>query len=170
MWDVTYKAAGLITTTNIKISADAKTMTTVSTGKKPDGQDFVKRLTAQRVSGGPGLVGKWKSTKVDASPDSWDVGPNGDDGLTFEFGDSATECSVRFDNKDYPCTGPTGIPKGFTVSVQKTGARSIAFTVKADGKAISSDAINVSADRMTLNDENMPAATKEKTKAVYDKQ
>ena len=161
---------GSMTTTNTtKISADGKTMTVTSRGKKPNGESFEMNATWVRVSGGPGLVGKWKSTKVQVSTEMWEITANGDDGLTMTIVDYKAVCSVKFDGKDYPCTGPT-MPRNFTMSARKTGARSVEFTEKMDGKVVYTDLFTVSSDGKTITDEAAPAGGNEKIKIVYDKQ
>ena len=160
---------GMTTTETIRISADGKTMTVASRGKKPNGENFEMNATWARVSGGPGLEGKWKSTKVQASTEMWEIAANGDDGLTMKIVDYNAVCSVKFDGKDYPCTGPT-IPKSFTMAAKKTGAHSVEFTEKMDGKVVYSDLFTVSSDGKTITDDAAPAGSSEKIKIVYDKQ
>jgi transketolase len=144
-------------------------MTVTSKGTKPNGEAFNDSITLQRTSGGPGLAGKWKSTEVKSSTEMWDISPNGDDGLTMKIVDFNAICTMKFDGKDYPATGPT-VPKNFTLAVKKTGARSLEMTEKMDGKVISMDTFTISADGKTLTDDAVPAGTTEKIKAVYDKQ
>jgi len=168
-WENVTKMGTMVTTGTSKISADGKTMTTVDKGKKPNGEDFLESSTWQRVSGGPGILGTWKSTKVQTTTENWEISANGDDGLTFKIADYNAVCSLKFDSKDYPCTGPT-MPKGFMMSAKKTGARSIEITDKMDGKVIFNDMFSVAADGKTMTDEGTAAGTKEKVTVVYDKQ
>jgi hypothetical protein len=152
-----------------KISADGKTMTVTSKGKKPNGEDFVATSTSQRISGGPGLEGKWKSTEVKGFTEVWDIKANGDDGLTMTIVDYNAACVMKFDGKDYPATGPT-VPKNFTLAIRKAGARALTMTEKMDGKVVYNDAFTVSADGKTLTNEAGAPGSSEKIKAVYDKQ
>lgn len=168
-WETTIKMGSMTTTYTTKISADGKTMTATSRGKKPNGENFEMNATWLRVSGGPGLAGKWKSTEVQASTEMWEITANGDDGLTLKIVDYNVVCSVKFDGKDYPCTGPT-IPKNFNMAAKKTGARSVEFTEKMDGKLVYSDLFTVSSDGKTITDDAAPAGSSEKIQIVYDKQ
>ena len=84
-WETIYKQGAMTTTSITKISADGRTMTADTKGKKPNGEDFQESATSERVSGGPGLAGKWKSTEVQVSTENWEIGPNGDDGLTMKI-------------------------------------------------------------------------------------
>jgi hypothetical protein len=168
-WETTYRLNGVVLSVETThISADGKTMTVTAKGTKPNGEAFNDSTTLQRTSGGPGLTGKWKSTAVKSSTEMWEITPNGDDGLTMKIVDFNAVCTLKFDGKDYPATGPT-IPKNFTLAVRKTGARSLEMTEKMDGRVVSADTFTVSADGKTLTDEAVPAGTTEKIKAVYDK-
>jgi hypothetical protein len=66
-WETIYKQGTMTTTSITTISPDGKRMTSKSTGTKPNGEDFQVTATSERVSGGAGLAGKWKSTKVQAT-------------------------------------------------------------------------------------------------------
>jgi hypothetical protein len=168
-WEAAYKQGSMTTTSVTKISADGKTMTEKSTGKKPNGEDLLETATWERVSGGPGLLGKWKSAKVQTTTESWEISANGDDGLTMKVVDYDAVCKLKFDGKDYPCIGPT-MPKNFTIAARKVGPRTVEFTDKLDGKPAFSDVFTVSPDGKTLVDDASPAGSKEKLKLVYDKQ
>jgi hypothetical protein len=169
-WETTNKFNGTVLSVDTtSISADGKTMTVISKGTKPNGEAFEDSATLQRVSGGPGLAGKWKSTAVKVSADQWEITPNGDDGLTLKILDYNASVSVKFDGKDYPVTGPT-VPKNYTLSAKKTGARRIDFIEKMDGKEVSSDVFTVSADGKSFTDESVATGTTEKSRAVYEKQ
>ena len=168
-WETRYKMGTMTTVATTRISADGKTMTVNSKGKKPNGEDIVENATLQRVSGGPGLAGKWKSTKVQTTAEMWEITANGEDGLTFKIVDYNAVCAVKFDGKDYPCTGPT-MPKDFMMSAKKTGARTIDFSEKMGGKTMYSDIFTVSADGKTLTDDSGAAGSTERMKIIYDKQ
>jgi hypothetical protein len=168
-WETISKTPGMQVTDTTKISADGKTMTVASKGKKPNGEAFEMTSSSKRVSGGPGLAGKWKSTEVKAATEMWDFTPNGDDGITMTIADYNAVCAMKFDGKDYPATGPT-LPKNFTLAIKKTGPRSLEMTEKMDGKVVYNDAFTVSADGKTLTDEAGAPGSSEKVKAVYDKQ
>jgi hypothetical protein len=168
-WETAVKMGGMTTTQTTTISADGKTMTVTAAGKKPNGENFKMDATWVRVSGGPGLVGKWKSTKVQASAETWEIAANGDDGLTMKIVDYNAVCSVKFDGKDYPCTGPT-MPPNFTMAARKTGPRSVEFSEKMDGKMVYRDLFTVSSDGKSITDDAAPAGSTEKIKIIYDKQ
>lgn len=169
-WETTYRLNGAVLSVDTtRLSADGKTLTMTSKGTKPNGEAFSDSATLQRVSGGPGLAGKWKSTEVKTSTQMWDISPNGDDGLTMKIVDYNAVCSMKFDGKDYPATGPT-VPKNFTLAIKKTGARSLEMTEKMGGKVVFVDSFSVSADGKTLTDVGAAPGSSEKMTAVYDKQ
>jgi len=168
-WETVGKMGDLVIHQTTKISADGKTMTVSGKGKKPNGEPIEEDSIWQRVSSGAGLVGKWKSNKVQVTSENWEFCANGDDGLTLEISDYKTECSVKFDGKGYPCTGPT-MPKNFLMTARKAGPRSLEFTETMDGKVVYRDLFTVSADGKTMTDEAAAAGANEKIKVVYDKQ
>jgi hypothetical protein len=169
-WETTYRMNGkVLSVDTTRISADGKTMTITAKGTKPNGEAFNDTTTLQRVSGGPGLAGKWKSTEVKASTEMWDISPNGDDGLTMKIVDFNAICTMKFDGKDYPATGPT-VPKNLTLAAQKASPRSLDMTEKMDGKVVFLFSFTVSADGKTLTSDGGAPGSSEKTQAVYDKQ
>jgi hypothetical protein len=131
---------------------------------------FAAVIAAMMAAESP-FIGKWKLNpiKVQAPTENWEISANGDDGLTMKIVDYDAVCSVKFDGEDYPRTGPT-MPKSFMMSAKKTGARTVEFTEKMDGKVVFSDVFSVSSNGKTLVDEATPAGPKEKIKIVYDKQ
>jgi hypothetical protein len=78
-------------------------------------------------------------------------------------------CDGKLDGKDYPCTGPT-LPPGWTVAMTKAGARSLALSVKKDGKPFYKVTYTVAADGKTMTEVGGATATNETVKIVYDRQ
>src|SRR3974377_576802 len=61
-WEETEKTNGKLNgTSTMKMSADGKMLTIDSKRVKADGGTANDSMTLQRVSGGPGLEGKWKT-------------------------------------------------------------------------------------------------------------
>jgi hypothetical protein len=170
-WETTWKLNGkVLTTDTLTLSSDNKTLTINSKGTKPNGETIDDTIALQRVSGGPGLPGKWKTKNVkSSSPSTLELSPSGEDGLTFKVVDMGLTCESKLDGKDYPCTGPSMAP-GWTVALAKTGARSFDMTVKMNGKDLYKVGYTVSANGKTLTESGGATATGEKIKVVYDRQ
>ena len=169
-WQVTWKMNGKVEAVDtMHLSADGKTMTIDTKGTKPNGDAINDSATLTRESGGPGLAGKWKSTKVNTSADHWDISANGADGLTFKLVDYNATASMKFDGKDYDVVGPT-VPKGYTLGGKQAGPRRIEITEKMAGKPVGMDVFTVSADGKTMTDEYVAAGTNEKMTSIYERQ
>jgi hypothetical protein len=170
-WETTIKQDGkLIVTETSRLSPDGKTLTLNTKGPKPAGGTFEETVVYERMSGGPGLEGKWKTKNIKGSaPTVLELAPSGNDGLTIRIPDFQINCEAKFDGKDYPATGPT-VPPGLTIAVTKTGPRSFDMTEKKDGKEIFKLSFAVSADGNTLTETGGAVGTNEKFKAVYERQ
>lgn len=170
-WETTEKVDGKVTSTGtMKLSPDGKALTMDSKRVKADGGTSNESVSLQRVSGGPGLAGKWRTKNLKtSSPETLNLTPKGGDGLTISLGNAGGVCDARFDGKDHPATGPVW-PSGWTCVIAKNGARGLDLTWKKDGKEMYKAALVVSADGKTLTETGSSAAVNEKTKVVYDKQ
>jgi hypothetical protein len=170
-WESTTKQDGkLIVTETTKLSADGKVLSVNASGPKPAGGTFEETVVYERLSGGPGLDGKWKTKNIKGSaPTVLELAPSGGEGLTIRIPDFQINCEARFDGKDYPATGPT-VPPGLTIAITKTGPRSFDMTEKKDGKEIVKLSFSVAADGKTLTETGGAVGTSEKFKAVYDRQ
>jgi hypothetical protein len=170
-WEETDKMNGkVLGTSTIKVSADGKTLTVDSKMMQADGGSHQDTTVYQRVSGGPGLAGKWKTKNVKStSPMTMDISASGSNGLKLTLADIGGSCDGQFDGKDYPCTGPMWA-SGWTWMIAKNGARGFDSTVKKDGKPMYRDTYTVSADGKTLTDNGGAVGANEKVKMVYDRQ
>lgn len=170
-WETTEKTNGKVTSTStLKLSADGKVLTLDAKRVKADGGTSDDSMTFQRVSGGPGLAGKWKTKNLKtSSPETLSLTQNGSDGLTISLGNEGGVCQAKFDSKEYPATGPVW-PPGWTCVIAKDGARGVNLTWKKDGKDMYKSALAVSADGKTLRETGSAAGVNEKFTVVYDKQ
>ncbi len=169
-WQVTNKAnAKVVTTDTLTVSADGKTLTLDSNRVKADGGTSKDVITFQRVSGGPGLAGKWKTKNLKmSSPVAVDITPAAPGGLALTFVDEKTNCTAQFDGKDYPAAGPM-FPAGWTCAIAKNGPRAFDVTWKKDGKPMYKATLTASGDGKTLTEVAGGVATTEKIKAVYER-
>jgi hypothetical protein len=170
-WEETDKTNGKVTSTStIKLSADGKTMTVDSKNTLASGGTSNDSMTLQRVSGGPGMSGKWKTKNLKtSSPDTLTLTPKGSDGVTIAVGNEGGTCDAKFDGKPYPATGPMW-PAGWTCVIAKNGARGLDVSWKKDGKEMFKATMTVSDDGKTLTEVSAPPGSTEKVKAVYEKQ
>lgn len=170
-WEVTNKVdAKVLGTATWKLGADGKTLTLDAKNIDATGKASKSTAVYQRLSGGPGLAGKWKTENVEiGSPGTMTISPSGSDGVTLTFVEQKGTCSAQFDGKDYAATGPVW-PHGWTCAISKSGATALDVAWKKDGKVMSKDTLTPSADGKTLTDVASAAGTTEKVKAVYDRQ
>lgn len=170
-WENTSKAnAKVVSTATLKLSSDSKTLTVDSKSIKATGDTSNDSAVYQRLSGGSGLAGKWKTKNVKiGSPGTLNIKPSGSDGLNLTWVEEKGACNAKFDGKDHPATGPIW-PSGWTCSIAKNGASALDVTWKKDGKVMYRDTFTPSADGKTLTDVSGGAATTEKVKVVYDRQ
>ena len=170
-WQTVWKLKGkVLSTDTFTLSPDGKSLTVHSKGTKPNGEPMDDTMVSERVSGGPGLTGKWKTKNVkSASPSVLEIATAGTDGMTFKIVDMQLTCAAQFDGKDHPCSGPTLGP-GWTIAVAKQGAQGFDMTVKNTGKLVFKSVYAVSADGKTLTEHGTAAGTTEKTTVVYDRQ
>src|SRR5439155_14701983 len=152
----------------VKLSADGKTLTVDSKMMQATGGESNTSTVFQRVSGGPGLAGKWKTKNVKMSaPGVLEVTPKGSDGVALSYVNEGGMCDAKFDGKDYPATGSMW-PSGWTCSVSKAGDFAFDVTWKKDGKGLYKSSFTVSGK--TLTESSTPMGSTEKVKIVYDKQ
>jgi hypothetical protein len=170
-WEVTSKVnTKVVGTATLKLAADGKTLTVDAKNIRATGETSNDTTVYERVSGGPGLAGKWKTKNLKiGSPGTMSISPSGTDGLTLTFVEEKGTCDAKFDGKDYPATGPIW-PSGWTCAIAKSGATALEVTWKRNGKLMYTDTLSPSADGKTLIDVGAAPGTTEKTKAVYDRQ
>jgi hypothetical protein len=153
-----------------KLAADGKTLTVDGKSIKATGATSNDVAVYERLSGGPGLAGKWKTKNLKiGSPGTLSISPSGSDGLTLTFVEEKGTCSAKLDGKDYPATGPIW-PSGWTCMIAKNGATALDVTWKREGKVMFKDTFSPSADGKTLTDVSAVPTTTEKVTAVYDRQ
>ena len=170
-WEVIEKTGGKVTATSkATLSADGKVLTIDAKRVKAEGGTSDDSMTLQRVSGGPGLAGKWKTRKMtSSSPETLSLTPKGSDGLAIGLGNEGAVCDAKFDGKDYPATGSMW-PAGWTCTIAKHGAAAIDLTWKKDGKDMYKSTLTASASGSVLTESGSAAGVNETFTVVYDKQ
>jgi hypothetical protein len=170
-WEVTNKVnEKVVGTATLKLAADGQKLTVDAKNIDATGKTSKDKAVYQRLSGGPGMAGQWKTKNVPiGSPGTIDITPSGPDGLTLTFVEQKGICSAKFDGQDHPATGPVW-PSGWTCAIAKSGATGLDVTWKKDGEVMYKDTLTPSDDGKTLIDVGSAHGTSEKVKAVYDRQ
>lgn len=167
-WLATSKVNGKeILTVQITLKGD--TQTVVMKPSKPGSGAVEQTFVMNRVSGGPGFLGKWKSTEVKGTPTTMEIALEGANGITVRYPEFQIACKGAFDGKDYPFTG-AGATLKQTLAFEKTGSNTLKLTTKINGKPFYVEVLTLSADGRTLTDEANPVAVTEPVKAVYERQ
>jgi hypothetical protein len=116
------------------------------------------------------FAGTWKLNPAKiSSPGTMKFTPSGDDGMTWEFVDIKATCNLKFDGKDYPCTGPTA-PPGIAVALKRAGPGSFEWTEKLNGKLLFTGTLTVSQDGRMLTNVGRPVSVNEPITEVYERQ
>jgi hypothetical protein len=164
------KGALLLRTTTIKVSSDGKTLMEESKGTKPNGDNFDDTYTYVRTSPGTGLVGGWRSTKVNlSSPNSLTIQTDGTDGVTLILSAIKATCQAKWDGKDFPATGPT-VSDGLTLALSKTGPSGFKMVEKSKDKVIVIAHYRLAPDGKSMTMRGTNGQGKEPFTEVWDKQ
>jgi len=167
-WEVTNRMNGKVTST-YRVSLDGDTINWSARMIKPDGSVTEESAKTARVSGGPGLLGTWKSTEVKGAPSTVEISTDGENGITIGFPEGQAVTRGNFDGKDY-VVKVAEVPSKQAMVFEKLGPSSFKLTTKLDGKPIYEDVFTLSADGKTLTDDGNPISGHEPVKAVYERQ
>lgn len=167
-WEATNKLNGKAIA-SYRLTLNGDVITAIMKATKPDGTAMEQSSEWQRVSGGPGFLGKWKSTEVKGAPTTIEIALDGATGITVKYPEFQIACKGSFDGKDYAMTG-AGASMKQTLAFEKTGASTIKITTKIGGKPFYTDVLTLSNDGKMLTDDGTPVAVKEPVKAVYERQ
>lgn len=167
-WKNFTKEGSEVITDTWTLSSDEKTVTVVTSGTRPNGQQINETETYTRIAPGKGFFGKWKSTKVENnSPTTAKIDANGDNGIIWNIPEIKATVTLNFDGKDVSPTGPT-VPQGLTLAATKVGPRTFELTEKMNGKVIFHGRYTVSADGNTMTEVGSPTGGVP-VKVVYQK-
>lgn len=168
--EMTFRLKGkLLSTDTIRLSDDEKTMTETYKGTRPDGSSFEETDVSERQGEGSGFMGTWRTKDVKGAEELTEIQPNGEDGLTLILPQMKAKCAAKLDGREYPATGPE-MPPGLTLTLTKTGDRSLELVEKVKGKPEWKGSWAVSDDGLMLTVTGASAGTTEQTKSVYNKQ
>ena len=171
-WDLVVKdAKGTVLTKGHRVlSADGKKITTSYTSYRPDGTTADSSDEWARVSGGPGLAGKWKDVQVKAASSSFTITFPSTGQVTIEYPASKVRISGALDGSPMPQIGPT-MPDGLFVSYKPVSADKWEYTQTLNGKVYSKGTMVVSdGGKKIIRTIWVPGKESEKSIGVYDKQ
>lgn len=167
-WDGIIRMNGKAVLT-YRLSLKGDTMMSIMKVTKPDGSVVEETGTNARVSGGPGFLGKWKSTDLKGAPTSLDISTDASNHITLKFPEFQQTCTGAFDGKDNVVMS-AGAASKQTLAFEKAGANSFRMTTKMNGKPFYIDVFTLSADGKTLTDNGNSVSVSEPVKAVFDRQ
>lgn len=168
-WDAVTKAHGaVLTKTHRTISADGRTMTATYIENRGDGSTVQESDTFTRVSGGPGLAGKWKDTGAKADSTVMAIAIPAPGSFEISYPKDKSSISGKTDGSPAPYVGPM-TPPGAVSHVKATGPSRWQIDGTLKGKTYFTGSISVSADGKTLTRTTwIPGKESEKTVEVYD--
>ncbi len=172
-WDTVSQAGGkVLAKSHRQLSADGKTLTITSTGTRPDGVPFHEEVVFERVGGGAGLIGTWRSVKITepAGPQEFVISAPAPGVLHYEIPDLKATAEGRTDGSDNPLVGPE-VPPGTTISFKMLSPTKIRYVMKINGKTDNLGEQTLAADGRSFSDANWnPGKEDEKTTGVFLKQ
>jgi hypothetical protein len=166
VWESTQRKQGRIVAV-FRLTARGDVLSSTATIPQVDGKDLVQTAEARRISGGPGIVGRWQWTTVSAPATMMELEVDGAEGITIRYPGFGSECIAKFDGRPYPTTRKDS---NTSMAFRKTGPASFEATTFLDGKPWYIDSFTVSPDGKVLTDEGTPASRKEPIKQIYERQ
>jgi hypothetical protein len=170
--EVSRRNGKTIATARHSLSADGKTQTLHHTGTHPDGKPIDDENLYTRVSGGPGLLGKWKSVKVGSSgaPQSFVISSPAPGVLHYELPEMQAHTEGAADGTDRPITGGN-LPVGMTIALKLVSPTQIKYVMKVNGKEDNQGTQTLAANGRSFTDVNWsPGKEDEKITSLYVKQ
>jgi hypothetical protein len=166
-WEATNRMNGTVVG-SYRLSLKGNTLVAVMKVTKPDGSEVEQTTTATRISGGPGFLGKWKSTEVKGVPTTLQLSTEGSN-VALVFPEFKASCKGTFDGKDY-VWNVAGVDSKETCTFEQVNANSFRVITKLNGKPISTDVYTVSPDGKVLTDEGNAVSVNEPTTSVFERE
>jgi hypothetical protein len=171
-YDMIYTIRGAdVSVTHREISADGKTLTATTNGMSADGRAITDLNIFTRLSGGPGIVGKWKNVESRSTPPKeLFIGITPPDGIEWIVSGSLDTLVGKMDGKPLAMLGDD-VPDGVTYSFKMGSALKITYEVKLKDKTMAQGEQVLSADGKVLTDTSwVMGKPMEKEVDVYDKE
>jgi hypothetical protein len=152
------------------LSADGKKLRVTYTSYRPDGTTADGSDEYVRLSGGPGLAGKWKDVKSQEASSSVTIAVPSPGQVAIEYPSYKETISGPADGTPIAVKGPT-VPDGVFISYKAAGPDKWEVSETLNGKPWRQGTMTVSSDGKTLSDTSWwPGKESEKEVAIYDKQ
>jgi hypothetical protein len=135
----------------------------------PEGEVLKSVVEVQRISGGPGFLGKWKTTAVKGGLVLLEIETAVPDRITLRLPEAKNECQGKFDGKPYPVF-LNGAASNRTSSFEKLGEFSFKVMNSLQGKPMHIDVFTLSQDGQTLTIDSKPVAADEPTQVIFRRQ
>lgn len=172
-WDAVVKIEGKAHSQgHLVLSADGKTLTQSWTVNQPDGSTIHEDDVFTRVSGKSGLVGTWRTSKVEGGggPSEFVIDVPAPGRVHYQVPDMKMNVEGPMDGSDLPLSGPTAAP-GMTISFKALTPTKTRYTMKINGKIDNTGEETLAADGRSFTDVNwLPGKASEKVTGVYVKQ
>lgn len=163
------KPLAIDTIDTLKLLDGGNTLTVVTTGTRPDGENFTDSSTYTRTAGTTGLIGSWKSTTVQlSSPGELTIAAYGLSGLSIKIASLQASLLANFDGKAVAPVGPD-IPPGLTIALLRIGPASFRMVQEVNGAAIYSSRYTVSDDGKTMTEDGNSPGDSSQT-SLWEKQ
>jgi hypothetical protein len=137
----------------VTVTLSGRTLRRATHGKLPDGSPYERIVTYRRTERGEGLIGRWRSIKVDTGA-TWDgfVISTADDGIvTWRIPTDLQVITGPFDGSDLPIVGPNG-PTGSSIALRIAGPRRFAYEMKNGEQITERGTVTISRDRRWLTE------------------
>lgn len=161
-----YKNGDVVETFAVTLSGNI--LRSALRGKLPNGSPYERTVTYRRAGPGEGLVGLWRSIKVDTGVTSDEfVISTAADVVTWRIPTDLQVITGPFDGSDLAIVGPTG-PTGSTMAMRTVGPRRFIYVMKNGGQIAERGIIRISRDGRWLTELTWKAdAPDRKSKLVY---
>jgi hypothetical protein len=171
-WDSVYKdgKGKVVSKVHRVLSADGKTMTIVSTDYHADGTTADETDVRTRVSGGPGLAGKWKEVKISRASETQIISVPSAGHIKYETPSEKVIMEGAVDGSPSQVQGPS-VPDGATMAFKQVTPIELTWSYVIKGVVLRKGTDTVSSDGASLTSVSWaPGKKSEKTSEVYDKQ
>jgi hypothetical protein len=137
--------------------------------RETEGKTFEQTTKFERVSGGPGFLGEWRSSDAaEDLPKTLKIAGGPSSGISLEFSEEHVSFTGMFDGKDYPMKPPNSEVMQM-MSFERVGDKAFRTSRKLQGgEVFSTDVFTLSEDGTILTD-TKAAEGRKTSNLVYEK-